>query len=260
MISFKCNLCGRENALPRHLKHRELLNCSNCGSSARVRGVIYALQREILRDTQTSLRDVSPRKHLRGIGMSDWTGYACDLERIFDYTNTFYHQEPRLDVTSNESVTKYENLDFVISSDVLEHVAAPVSRALLNIRGMLNESGLFILTAPYLEGYETIEHFPHLYDFKITQCNESYRLENKRADGYIETFDSLIFHGGPGSVLEMRIFGEGDLFNLLKYAGFSCEVLEPSMEGLGYLWDDCVENQLHRNRRNKSYVLLCRPR
>lgn len=258
-ILFRCNLCGRDNSAPVQSKHRELLNCAQCGSSARARGVAYAVQRDILRDTQTPLREAAPRKHLRGVGMSDWTGYAADLERIFDYTNTFYHQEPRLDVTDAASAQKYQDLDFIISSDVLEHIVAPVSQALKNIRSMMRDDGLFILTAPYVEGYESIEHFPHLHNFKIVSNDGGYVLENRTANGLQERFEHLIFHGGPGSTLEMRMFGEGDLLNMLKYAGFNCEILEPRDESIGYLWDDCVENLLYGDRRTKAYVLLCRP-
>lgn len=259
VISFRCNLCGHDNSAPANSKHRELLNCEQCGSSARVRGVVYALQRDILRDTGTPLREAPPQKRLRGVGMSDWTGYASDLDRIFDYTNTFYHQEPSLDVTDVASAGKYQDLDFVISSDVLEHVVAPVSQALKNIRGMMRDDGLFILTAPYVEGYESIEHFPHLHDFRIVPGDGGYLLENWTANNLHERFEHLIFHGGPGSTLEMRMFGEGDLLNLLKYAGFKCEILEPRIESIGYIWDDCVENLLYGNRRTKAYVLLCRP-
>lgn len=258
-ISFRCNLCGHDNSAPPQTKHRELLNCVRCGSSARARGVVYAVQRYILGDVQTPLREASPRKHLRGVGMSDWIGYAADLERIFDYTNTFFHQEPMLDVTGAASTQKYQGLNFIISSDVLEHVVAPVSQALKNIRGMMRDDGLFILTAPYVEGYETIEHFPHLHDFKIVSDDGAYVLVNRTANGCEERFGNLIFHGGPGSTLEMRMFGEGDLLNMLKYAGFSCEILEPRIESIGYVWDDCVENLLYGARRTKAYVLLCRP-
>lgn len=258
-ISFRCNLCGQDNSVSSQSKHRELLNCTQCGSSARARGVVYALQRYILQDTRTPLREAAPRKHLRGVGMSDWTGYGDELERIFDYANTFYHREPRLDVTDVVSARKYQNLNFVISSDVLEHVVAPVSEALRNIRRMLCNDGVLILTAPYVEGYESIEHFPHLHDFKIVSVDGGYVLENRTANGIKESFEHLIFHGGPGSTLEMRMFGEGDLLNMLKFAGFKSEILEPRNESIGYLWDDCVENLLYGGRRTKGYVLLCRP-
>jgi hypothetical protein len=236
-----------------------MLICTQCGSSARVRGIVYAVQRYVLRDTETPLREAAQQKRFRGVGMSDWVGYASELERIFDYTNTFYHQEPSLDVTNLESVRKYRDLNFVVSSDVLEHIVAPVSEALKNIRGMIRDDGLLILTAPYVEGYESIEHFPHLHDFKIVSTDGGYVLENKTANGVEERFEHLVFHGGPGSTLEMRMFGEGDLLNLLEHAGFKCEIMEPKIESIGYVWDDCVENLLYGNRRTKGYVLLCRP-
>ena len=38
-------------------------------------------------------------KSIRGLGMSDKEGYAAILAEKFDYTNTFYDREPRLDFT-----------------------------------------------------------------------------------------------------------------------------------------------------------------
>ena len=70
--------------------------------------------------------------------------------------------------------------------------------------------------------------------------------------------ENLSFHGGPGSVLEMRIFGEGNLFDLLNAAGFdSVKALPPCDEPIGYVWQDNVEHVLAGSRRGKSYVLVC---
>lgn len=191
--------------------------------------------------------------------MSDWDGYARILSELLDYTNTYYHQEPLLDVTNSEHSSRYNGLDFVISTDVLEHIDAPVTKALSNIRSMLKTGGILILSVPYLEGYETIEHFPHLHQYKICDVNGKYVLVNVRADGRIETFENLSFHGGPGSILERRVFGEGDLISMLHYAGFgSIEIIEPNIERIGYVWDMTVENPLHKGRRGKSYVMICR--
>jgi hypothetical protein len=201
----------------------------------------------------------SPNKSIRGIGMSDWPGYADHLSRIVSYQNTYYHTDPFLDVTSAESAAQYSDLDFVISSDVLEHVVAPVTGALRNIWGMLKENGVLILTVPYLEGYETIEHFPHLNDFKVVEEDGKYSLINNRADGEVEVHNHLVFHGGPGSTLELRIFGEGDLLNMLRYSGFSEVIdLEPKEPSFGYVWEAGVESQLARGRASKSHVLVCR--
>ncbi len=153
---------------------------------------------------------------------------------------------------------QFQNLDFVISSDVLEHVHAPVSSALINVHNMLKPGGKLILTVPYVEGYETIEHFPHLLAYEIAKLGDTYVLVNQRADGQVEMHQNLSFHGGPGSVLELRIFGEGDLFATLASAGFnSISVLVPDDAAIGYFWEEHIENPLTKGRRNKSYVMVC---
>lgn len=258
-VEFSCNICGQPNMVSASLRHRELLNCSNCGSCARFRGIVNALQQFVLgSDQRGPLASEIPRKDISGIGMSDSLGYAEHFERLFSYTNTYYHTEPFLDVSSAESATHYQNLDFVVSSDVLEHVEAPISSAFRNIWSMLKPKGWLILSVPYLEGYETIEHFPHLNEYSITKVGDDYALVNRRADGLVECHRNLSFHGGPGSVLELRVFGEGDLLAMLRYAGFGIvHTLKPDRTDIGYSWDDHVENLMARGRKNKSHILAC---
>jgi len=51
------------------------------------------------------------------------------LAKKFNHLNTFYDREPRLDITSPPPDVR-GMLDFIVSSDVLEHVAPPVSGAI----------------------------------------------------------------------------------------------------------------------------------
>jgi len=37
----------------------------------------------------------------------------------------------------------------------------------------------------------------------------------------VQTFTDLVFHGGPGSTLEMRLFSQGDLTREFLHAGFA---------------------------------------
>jgi SAM-dependent methyltransferase len=237
--------------------HRELLRCVGCSANARFRGIARAVQDVLLGDTQTPLCNVAERRDLAGIGMSDTGIYACELERLFAYRNTFYHTEPRLDVTDAGSTHPYRDLDFVVSSDVLEHVRAPVSTALKNIHGMLKPGGVLILTVPYLSGYESIEHYPHLKDYEIVAVGGQHAVVNVRADGLVEQFAAPVFHGGPGSVLEMRVFGEGDLVSMLGYAGFEVRILEANIQEIGYIWHLAPESTLYRDRDSKSFVMIC---
>jgi len=54
----------------------------------------------------------------------------------------------------------------------------------------------------------------------VTRIGDSYVLLNRTKSGAYEIFDKLTFHGGIGTTLEMRIFGEPDLMKNLTDAGF----------------------------------------
>lgn len=258
-ILFACNICGSDNEISVSSAHREMLKCVTCGSNARFRGVVKAIQTFVLNDSSVPLKEHGRVSGINGIGMSDWPGYAQELERILDFQNTYYHTEPFLDVTDEVSCQKYRNLDFVISSEVLEHVGSPVTKSLEHIYNMLRPGGILVLTVPYLEGYETIEHYPHLNIFKITDTGGVFSIVNTRPDGAVEFHVNPKFHGGPGSVLEMRVFGEGDLLAMLRHTGF-VEILDmpPTDRAIGYIWPLVVESDLSRGRRSKSHVLVCR--
>ena len=270
MVEFRCNLCGAYNSLSDPLKkHRELLNCVGCGSSARFRGVVHAIQRELLGDQLgVVFRSAIERRKVTGIGFSDSDIYAGELARIFSYTNTFYHMDPVLDIMSTESVAKYQAVDFVVCSDVLEHVPPPAITAFQNLRKLVRTGGVLILTVPYLEGYETIEHYPHLYKWKTVKLDDGYHvvLNLRRGDlgrpnraPYVECFTRPEFHGGPGEVLEMRLYGEGDLRARLAYAGFSSvEAIEANLPDIGYVWNYTAERPEFHGRGGKSCVMVCR--
>jgi SAM-dependent methyltransferase len=270
MVEFRCNLCGAHNSSGNPLmKHRELLNCVACQSSARFRGIVHAIQRELLGNQPGAVfRSTIERRDITGIGFSDSDIYGAELARIFSYTNTFYHTDPLLDIMKAESVANYQPVDFVVCSDVLEHVPPPAITAFNNLRRLVRPDGVLILTVPYLEGYETIEHYPHLYKWKTVELGDGHHavVNLRRGDisrpdrvPYIECFPRPEYHGGPGEILEMRLFGEGDLCARLAYAGFlSVEAIEANLPEIGYVWDYNVERPEFHGRRAKSCVMVCR--
>lgn len=189
-----------------------------------MRSIIQALTTEIFGQS-ISLQEIEPpRPDIVGIGMSCWDGYALRLPHRLNYTNTFYHQEPFFDV-KNAPPHMEGTLDFIISTDVFEHVTPPVSPAFSEVRKILKPDGVFIFSVPFthprLRGIPTKEHFPNLYSYKITEENGSRILENITEAGEYEKFSMLIFHGGPGDTLEMRVFSEAGLLANLQLAGFN---------------------------------------
>ena len=156
------------------------------------------------------------RPELKGFGMSDW-GYDSRLAEKLGYTNTFYDTEPKLDIT-DPPPDCLGTLDFLISSDVFEHVPPPVQRAFDGAFALLKPGGVLVLTVPYNEG-KTREHFPNLGEWQIVDFNGVHVLLNRTSEGW-EVHDGLHFHGGPGLTLEMRHFGREDIHSHLEKAGF----------------------------------------
>ncbi len=185
----------------------------------RVRALIALLSEELLGIPMT-LVEFPVLKSIRGIGMSDLPELAEKLAVKLDYTNTFYHQAPRLDLTNPDS-NDFGRYDFIFSSEVMEHVPPPVELAFENLFRLLKPDGLLVMTTPYTLGGKTKEHFPELHDFTLAALNEKTVLVNRRRDGSIEVFEDLVFHGGPGSTVEMRVFTEESLRENLLRAGFS---------------------------------------
>ena len=166
-----------------------------------------------------ALPDFPVRKSVRGLGLSDWEGYADRLAEKLDYVNTFYHQEPRLDICAVDPALE-RRFDFVISSEVFEHVPPPVSVAFRNLRALLKPAGFTVFTVPYgLEG-TTVEHFPELHAYEIVEENGTRVLRNVTRSGEVQVFRDLVFHGGAGTTLEMRMFSEPSLREEFRRAGF----------------------------------------
>lgn len=218
-ISFRCNICGEAQQAPPAAFSREEPSCDSCGSTVRMRSIVHALSLELF-GRSTALPDFPDRPDLVGVGMSDWPGYADPLAAKVSYENTFLHQPPRLDIL-DPPAERLGTLDFLISTDVFEHVLPPVQPAFDNARRLLKPTGVFVFSVPYnLEG-STTEHFPDLHDFQVEEVAAGeYVLRNTTRSGESQEFRDLVFHGGPGSTLEMRVFSLPDLLQHLDRAGF----------------------------------------
>lgn len=221
-VDFLCNVCARRShGVPlEQVQNREFQSCQHCRSSLRMRSLMHALAVELFGSARV-LPAFPEDKAIRGLGMSDWEGYAIGLAQKFDYVNTFYHVEPRLDI-ADVAEQRFGRYDFLISSDVFEHIPPnALERAFANSRKLLRPGGVFIFTVPFDKTGETREHFPRLNDFRIVEEGGRRVLHNRTVEGEDETFTDLVFHGGEGMTLEMRKFAQADLLRRLEGAGFS---------------------------------------
>jgi len=236
ILRFRCNVCGRSARAPLAKITREQPTCS-CGSTVRLRALVHLLSLELF-GVSRALPDFDYRPDIVGVDMSGANTYAKGLAKKLGYTNTFLHKTPHLDITE-PGPAWLENCDFVISSDVFEHVSPPVAVAFKNTLRLLKPGGLFIFTVPYTKRGTTVEHFPELHNYRVESRNGRRVLVNVTADGQLQEFDNLVFHGGEGETLEMRVFSEAGVVEELQQAGFTSIRIhrEPCLE-YGICWPE----------------------
>ena len=136
VLTFQCNICSSWVTAGVNSLGRETPNCPTCASSARLRAMARSLAIAVTGEP-CLLEDL--RGDLRGIGLSDHQLMSRQLARHLDYHNTFFHQEPLVDVTK-PAATRLASVDFLLSSDVFEHVLPPVQAAFDGAFAMLRPS------------------------------------------------------------------------------------------------------------------------
>lgn len=219
VLHFQCNLCARNNALPISAFDRESRTCAYCNSTVRMRQLCWMLSR-CLFERDLTIPGFPEDKSIIGTGMTDPSEYAVPLSKKLGYANSFFDGEPRLDIT--KIPMELEGCyDFLISSEVFEHVLPPVSTAFINARRLLKKGGYFIFSVPYGEQEHTLEHFPDLHRFEIRGEGDGSFLVNRTAEGDLQVRHKLIFHPGRGETLEMRFFSVPDIIRHLSAAGFA---------------------------------------
>jgi SAM-dependent methyltransferase len=215
MVAFICNICARKNQVEHFAS--EPATCS-CGSNVRLRALLHLLSLELFGHS-IPVCDFPRLKAVRGLGMTDNTCYARILEDRFDYTNTYYDREPRLDFREAHP-DRVSSYDFILSADVLEHIAPPIELALSEVHSLLKPQGFFGVTVPCQINGQFREHFPELHEYRTVPLAGREVLINRRRDGTLEVFDDLVIHGGTGEILEMRAFGVSALEAKLRSVGF----------------------------------------
>ena len=234
-IEFQCNICGFGNRIERSGFDRERRSCKRCHSSVRTRSIVHLLSMELFGESLT-IDEFPKSEHITGIGLSDWKGYAGALAKKFAYVNTYYHKSPKLDICNPKG---FDPVDFLIASEVFEHVNPPVRDAFTGAYAALKDGGVLILTTPFMNRIgRTIEHFPELHEFKLTRrMFGGYKLINTTMDGRRQVFRNLKFHGGEGQALEMRLFSRNDILDHLRSAGFTrVDIRDEDCPERGILW------------------------
>lgn len=236
ILTYTCNICGTRNTISRPLG-REVITC-RCRSILRWRSVVAALS-VCLFGRSLIIGDFPRCPHITGIGMSDWDGYADRLAEVLDYRNTFYERPPFLDIMADIPADLSGSCDFIISSDVLEHVPPPFELALRHCRDLLKPGGYLILTVPMNPEGPTDEHFPELHDYRIVDFDNTSVLVNRTRGGKFELYPDLVFHEGAGVTLEMRLLSPVDVIGALHRVGFvNIRPFDGPVLQHGIVWDE----------------------
>jgi len=202
-----------------------------------MRDLIYMLALELFGEP-LPLPEFPPCPEVKGFGMSDALIYATCLAEKVNYNNTFYDRQPYLDITEPHP-DEHGTYDFILSSDVFEHVAPPIDRAFEEAFRLLKPNGFLCVTVPSSHlADQTVEHYPDLHQYSVVELAGEHVLINRKADKTLEIHGNLDFHGGIGATLVMRLFSMKDLERKLRAAGFT-EVewqVEP-VERLGIVFE-----------------------
>ena len=196
---FRCNVCGGDSVFKQdHFDNPELASCSHCRSNVRFRWLVHRLSLELF-GASTPLLDFPVRKSIKGIGLTDPLSIATVLADRFTYLNTCLNAEPKLDIRRDPS--PFGELDFLIASEVFEHVEPPVSSAFANAARLLKPSGVLLLTVPWVWDGAPESAIPEIYDWRLGYEDSRHVIVNRRRDGVVERFWDMAFDGSPGPSL-----------------------------------------------------------
>ena len=234
-VQFTCNICSLENSIESlQALNPESSLCCHCRSNVRFRWIVHSLSTCFFGES-LCLRDFPEARQIRGVGLSDAHIYAGGLAEKLSYTNTFYHCEPRFDIKDFE-YGEPSSLDFIIASEVFEHVTPPVQPAFDNLARLLKPDGVILFSTPWRPSGVTEEHFPTLFDWAVLPFRDQHVLVNKTEAGELQAFTNLVFHGGPGETLEMRVFAYPDLMRNFQAAGLVPRLAAEPVPGYGIFY------------------------
>jgi hypothetical protein len=171
------------------------------------------------------------------IGMSDWDTLANSLSARDDveYTNTFYHCAPYIDICEVPPYLR-EVAHIVICSDVIEHVPYPVENAIVGLSNVIKTGGYLVLSVPYDFRDFTTEHYSDLTNLTVVDVGSEFVVVGRNATNEVQTRANPVFHGGPGTTLEMRFMAWNHVLGATASAGLELVTLAPELEEDGLIW------------------------
>jgi len=210
---WECILCSALNSEDKEYI-REASCCISCGSTWRARAVTLA--------TITGLGyEPKPMSTIKsdwsrvGLGISDDIDVASRLSNKFFYNNTYFDTFPNLDIRNVPDIAKAK-FEFVICSDVLEHIDTDLELAVRGLKDLLNRNGFAVISVPISAEAGHPEFYPELKSFSIKDEVVSWVDKNNISH---EDFNPE-FHGGRGQNLAFRRFSDESIEELIMRNGF----------------------------------------
>jgi hypothetical protein len=136
-------------------------------------------------------REFPAGKSVKGIGLTDPAPVAALLAQRFTYVNTYMDAKPRVNIRSDPS--PLGPLDFLVASEVFEHVEPPVMDAFNNAASMLKPSGVLFLTVPWVHEGDGRQILPDLYDWKLVRDGDQWAIIDRTS-----RYPGMSFNGSPG--------------------------------------------------------------
>lgn len=198
-VTFVCNVCGERGVFQQaHYENPELASCEKCRSNVRFRWIVHALSLKLF-GRSIPLAEFPSRKSIKGIGLTDPEAIGEVLAERFTYCNTHLTTGLRLDIRHDPS--PLGELDFLIASEVFEHVEPPVEQAFANAARILKPGGVLLLTVPWVWDGDARTAIPELYDWRLEREGNCFAILNRTPEGREERFRDMAFDRSPGPSL-----------------------------------------------------------
>jgi len=213
-----CALCGSN--LNWTTESIESVVCDGCQCTKRCEAVARAILTSLGYPPNATLESIAPDLSRIGLGISDDWRLALRLANRFDYTNSFLHRYPFLDLAHPPDLCK-EFFEFIVCSDVLEHTRTRFD-PITGIYSMLRPGGFAVITVPS-PATEDQEFYPDLETYSVNGGHVHW--VNKQGKTFVDTNPE--FHGGSGTTLAFRRISLDQLLGDLKSFGFKQTAISP---------------------------------
>lgn len=225
-IFWSCILCGKLNRSTSQFS-RETMPCRKCKSTWRARAVALAVLHGLGYESK-KFQAIAPDWSRIGLGISDDITLSSKLSTKFSYSNSYFDTYPYLDIREIPFRAKNQ-FEFVVCSDVLEHIDIDLPSAISGLRSLLKVNGFLVASVPIIKDAKHKDFYPSMQTFTI--IDDSVHWTDGQGGGHID--HNPEFHGGRGQNLAFRQFSNESFSSALNQAGFKEIVLARFERTLG---------------------------